>query len=105
MGQAQQTRGTVIARVARMAEEPRREEDTRSSTEEPLARREIPGGDHAAHTPGATGPTTRNVRAASEGRPGQAAAPEESDVNEQLVGRARLGDEMKRPLDQNNPTE
>lgn len=83
----------------------RTDRDANADSGEAFARREIPGGDHPARTPGATGPTTRDVRAASEGRSPQGAVPEESDANEQLVGRARLGEAMKRPLHQNNPSE
>jgi hypothetical protein len=68
-------------------------------------RREIPGGDHPARTPGATGPTTREVERALGSGADRDSRAEESDVNEQLVGRARLGDVLKRPLDSRNPGE
>jgi hypothetical protein len=75
------------------------------NTGEAGGRREIPGGDHPARTPGATGPTTREVERARGSGPDRVDRAEESDVNEQLVGRARLGDELKRPLDSGNPGE
>ncbi|MBI2220622.1 MAG: hypothetical protein HYU53_05385 [Acidobacteria bacterium] len=54
-------------------------------------RREVPGGDHPARTPGGTGPSTRDTEHAVA-----------DDANEQLIGRSRVGGALKaraRPAD------